>query len=159
MSGWTDERHAEAERLWREGKSANEISKLIGGVSRNGVIGRMYRAGITSPSGSHATRPRSAPPKPQARVAVSYRPPAPPKPRPPPPKSAAMIAQNPRPWITRAFGECAYPHDGDGADTRSCCNPCGTENYCPGHAKLMTTPATGWASVRDLERRFAQRAA
>lgn len=57
-SQWTDERHTEAVRLWKLGQSASQIAKALGGVTRHAVIGRMYRAGITSPVGSHVTRPR-----------------------------------------------------------------------------------------------------
>lgn len=40
---WNDEKTLQAQRLWRDGVSASVIAKRIGGVSRNAVIGRMYR--------------------------------------------------------------------------------------------------------------------
>ncbi|HOO50302.1 MAG TPA: GcrA family cell cycle regulator, partial [Alphaproteobacteria bacterium] len=40
---WTDERVAILKRLWGEGKTAAEIAKLIGGVTRNAVIGKAHR--------------------------------------------------------------------------------------------------------------------
>lgn len=40
---WTDERVALLKRLWGEGKTAAEIAKLIGGVTRNAVIGKAHR--------------------------------------------------------------------------------------------------------------------
>lgn len=80
MSDWTPERRAEAERLWRAGYSAAEIARQIGGVSRNGVIGVMYRAGITSNRGSHATAPRPVSTKvaaPSALRKIAVPPPSP----------------------------------------------------------------------------------
>lgn len=40
---WTSERVEEAARLWRTGASAGTIAKALGGVSRNAVIGKIYR--------------------------------------------------------------------------------------------------------------------
>jgi hypothetical protein len=52
------------------------------------------------------------------------------------------IAHAPRPWITRADGECAYPVDGAGAETRSCCNASGRATYCPAHqAAIRRSPS------------------
>ncbi len=61
MSGWTTERRAVAKKLWAEGRSASEIAKALGGVSRNAVIGLMHRAGLAK---GQASQPRSmaAPP-------------------------------------------------------------------------------------------------
>lgn len=41
--GWTDERVMLLKRLWVEGKTAAEIAKLMGGVTRNAVIGKAHR--------------------------------------------------------------------------------------------------------------------
>lgn len=40
---WTDERVAMLKQLWGEGKTAAEIAKLLGGVTRNAVIGKAHR--------------------------------------------------------------------------------------------------------------------
>lgn len=40
---WTAERTEHAQKLWREGISAAAIAERLGGVTRNGVIGRMNR--------------------------------------------------------------------------------------------------------------------
>ncbi len=64
------------------------------------------------------------------------------------------IARAPRPWLTREAGECAWPHDGDGATVRACCNPCGAAAYCPGHKALMRGPTAPSLAetLRDLAR-------
>lgn len=66
---WTDERVALLKRLWGEGKTAAEIAKLIGGVTRNAVIGKAHRlklSGRVSPiqeNGSKASPVSRAPRK------------------------------------------------------------------------------------------------
>jgi len=52
------------------------------------------------------------------------------------------IALAPRPWLTRLDGECAYPVDGEGPATRSCCNASGRATYCPAHHRAMRGPPT-----------------
>ncbi len=45
---WTDDRVAILEKLWGEGKSAAEIAKELGeGVTRNAVIGKAHRMGMS----------------------------------------------------------------------------------------------------------------
>ena len=65
------------------------------------------------------------------------------------------IAIAPRPWLTRAEGECAFPVDGESLATRSCCNPTGGETYCPAHRVVMRgPPATPIENlIFDLRRR------
>lgn len=59
---------------------------------------------------------------------------------------AATVAIEPRVWTSRKFGECAFPVDGEGADTRSCCNPTKGATYCPTHARVMLgTMPKSWA--------------
>ena len=47
-----------------------------------------------------------------------------------------VIPDHARPWLTRKFGECAYPY-GERGNVHSCCKPTfnGTP-YCEGHAAL-----------------------
>ncbi len=40
---WTDERVSMLRQLWGEGKTAAEIAKILGGVTRNAVIGKAHR--------------------------------------------------------------------------------------------------------------------
>lgn len=40
---WTDERVVQLRQLWGNGKSASEIAEILGGVSRNAVIGKAHR--------------------------------------------------------------------------------------------------------------------
>lgn len=60
---WTDERVELLKKLWSEGLSASQIAGELGGITRNAVIGKVHRLGLSgrakSPSSS-APRPRKA---------------------------------------------------------------------------------------------------
>lgn len=51
---WTDERIEQLTALWRDGKSAGQIAKTLGGVSRNAVIGKVHRLGLQLEGGHDA---------------------------------------------------------------------------------------------------------
>jgi GcrA cell cycle regulator len=60
---WTDERVEMLKKLWADGLSASQIAGELGGITRNAVIGKVHRLGLSgrakSPSSS-APRPRKA---------------------------------------------------------------------------------------------------
>lgn len=45
---WTEERVATLKKLWGEGKTAAEIAKELGGVTRNAVIGKAHRLKLSN---------------------------------------------------------------------------------------------------------------
>lgn len=45
---WTDERVETLKRMWGEGHSASQIAKELGGVTRNAVIGKVHRLGLSN---------------------------------------------------------------------------------------------------------------
>ena len=45
---WTDERVDTLRNMWSEGKSASQIAKELGGVTRNAVIGKVHRLGLSN---------------------------------------------------------------------------------------------------------------
>ncbi len=45
---WTDERVELLRRMWTEGQSASQIAKELGGVTRNAVIGKVHRLGLSN---------------------------------------------------------------------------------------------------------------
>jgi GcrA cell cycle regulator len=62
---WTDERVELLKKLWSEGLSASQIAGRLGSVTRNAVIGKVHRLGLsgratTSRVKSHRPRKRSA---------------------------------------------------------------------------------------------------
>ena len=51
---WTDERVETLKRMWSEGQSASQIAKELGGVTRNAVIGKVHRLGLSNRSAAPA---------------------------------------------------------------------------------------------------------
>ncbi len=45
---WTDERVETLKTMWTDGKSASQIAKELGGVTRNAVIGKVHRLGLSN---------------------------------------------------------------------------------------------------------------
>ncbi|MGE3149501.1 MAG: GcrA family cell cycle regulator [Pseudorhodoplanes sp.] len=68
---WTDERVELLKKLWTDGLSASQIAAELGGITRNAVIGKVHRLGLSgrakSPS-SAAPRQRRARPAHMMRV-------------------------------------------------------------------------------------------
>jgi GcrA cell cycle regulator len=54
--GWTEERVELLKKLWADGLSASQIAAELGGITRNAVIGKVHRLGLSgrakSPSSS-----------------------------------------------------------------------------------------------------------
>jgi GcrA cell cycle regulator len=48
VMSWTDERVELLKTMWTEGKSASQIAKELGGVTRNAVIGKVHRLGLSN---------------------------------------------------------------------------------------------------------------
>ena len=45
---WTDERVETLNKMWAEGQSASQIAKELGSVTRNAVIGKVHRLGLSN---------------------------------------------------------------------------------------------------------------
>ncbi|WGV16403.1 GcrA family cell cycle regulator [Fuscovulum ytuae] len=91
---WTDERVETLKRMWAEGQSASQIAKELGGVTRNAVIGKVHRLGLSNraPGGREdedeapvAAKPE---PKPEPAGTTARAEPAPPRPAPERPVAA-----------------------------------------------------------------------
>ncbi|MGI9383185.1 MAG: GcrA family cell cycle regulator [Methyloligellaceae bacterium] len=61
---WTDERVEILKKLWAEGLSASQIANRLGGVTRNAVIGKVHRLGLSG----RATTSRAKAPRPRRRI-------------------------------------------------------------------------------------------
>jgi GcrA cell cycle regulator len=59
--GWTDERVELLKKLWADGLSASQIAAELGGITRNAVIGKVHRLGLSG----RAKSPSSASPRPR----------------------------------------------------------------------------------------------
>lgn len=55
---WTEERVDLLKKLWTEGLSASQIARTMGDVTRNAVIGKVHRLGLSGRASSRPQRPR-----------------------------------------------------------------------------------------------------
>jgi GcrA cell cycle regulator len=85
---WTDERVETLKSMWSDGKSASQIAKELGGVTRNAVIGKVHRLGLSNRVGGE-NEEAAAPPEPVADEAREPVPDAPPQPAAAPARPAA----------------------------------------------------------------------
>lgn len=107
---WTDDRVETLKRMWGEGQSASAIAKELGGVTRNAVIGKVHRLGLSNrneepepapapePDKKAGKKPAAAPrPEPQAESG-----PATPEPASEEPATQAAFTPPPRRQIVPA---------------------------------------------------------
>jgi GcrA cell cycle regulator len=66
---WNDERVELLKKLWSEGLSASQIAGRLGGVTRNAVIGKVHRLGLSG----RATTSRMKSHRPRARTTATAR--------------------------------------------------------------------------------------
>ena len=98
---WTDERVETLKRMWSEGQSASQIAKELGGVTRNAVIGKVHRLGLSNRDEAEAEVPAPAPEP--AKLEAKAKPAAAPKakpaaaPKPEPVKVEAKPEPEPEP--------------------------------------------------------------
>lgn len=139
--GWSEERTTVAVKLWKEGLSASQIAKQLGGVTRNAVIGKVHRLGLAgraTPSKPVKIPARTRPARrrmPQVVVATALA-----------GERGEIAAMNP---IAPGLGvlgltefTCRYPiGDPQEPDFAFCGRTCSFEDtYCTDHAKLCYVP-------------------
>ncbi|MEM7546301.1 MAG: GcrA family cell cycle regulator [Pseudomonadota bacterium] len=95
---WTDERVEKLKAMWGEGQSASQIAKALGGVTRNAVIGKVHRLGLsnraTTKPAAPAPETKSAKPLPAQAAATAA-----PEPKPAPVERVIEAAPPPKPVI------------------------------------------------------------
>jgi GcrA cell cycle regulator len=177
---WTDERVETLRKLWLDGRSASQIAaELSNGITRNAVIGKVHRLGLSGRVKAPApAAPRPRPAKPQQSVqrpvasrpmtpisrgntALAYA-----------PQTEMMIIEKPAEEVVIPMSErvtitdlreamCRWPlGDPATSDFRYCGakSPVGTP-YCGYHARVAYQPVQERRRERDRERRAAQQAA
>lgn len=171
-SAWTADRITMLETLWRAGRSASEIAKALGGVTRNAVIGKIHRLGLAGRMPPTAPRRKRTDPSRRAPLRVA----GPAKP-PPPPAAPAVRA---RPATVAAIEAIARVFDGAALTARICRWPVGDPKaegfgycgaavvgqgpYCPGHhtaayrprQPVKPEPERGTPSIRRRGRSAAR---
>jgi GcrA cell cycle regulator len=91
---WTDERVELLKKMWSEGQSASQIAKELGGVTRNAVIGKVHRLGLSNRAGASAPAPE--------KKSASKAAPAAKKPAPKPVEKVVEVTVTPRKPIVPA---------------------------------------------------------
>ncbi|TVQ53095.1 MAG: GcrA cell cycle regulator [Rhodobacteraceae bacterium] len=97
---WTDERVEKLQAMWNEGLSAAQIAKALGGVTRNAVIGKVHRLGLSNRGPNAPKSAAEAETPPEAVAPTPTQAPAPepePEPAPEPKPVAAQPPAPPRP--------------------------------------------------------------
>ncbi|HEY3696148.1 GcrA family cell cycle regulator [Phenylobacterium sp.] len=145
--GWTDERVEMLKRLWLDGLSASQIAKQLGGVTRNAVIGKVHRLGLSGrATPSKPARPAFKPPRP-ARPAAA----APSAPRRIAEPMAAVPEAPPVRYVDEAPGSatvltlgahmCKWPIGDPSLETFTFCGRRASDGpYCNEHARVAYQP-------------------
>lgn len=180
-TGWSDDRVELLKKLWNDGLSASQIAGELGGVTRNAVIGKVHRLGLSgrakTNSASAAARPRKPAPRPNggggfaahpaprgAQAALAVQPRLPPEAAPEPrrelidPEVVVPFSQRVTIMELRET-MCRWPM---GDPTQPEFRFCGMKSdtgqpYCSYHCRIAYQPASDRRRDRDDPRR-AQRA-
>lgn len=155
---WTDERVETLKKLWQEGHSASQIAKQLGGVTRNAVIGKVHRLGLSGrATPSQPTRPLykpARPPRPAASASPAVERPAAQASvrRADPVLARPVISQPVVPYVeepgtatvlTLGAKMCKWPIGDPSSDSFSFCGRRSDEGtpYCVEHARVAYQPS------------------
>ena len=161
--GWTEERVSLLKKLWLEGLSASQIAKQLGGVTRNAVIGKVHRLGLSG---------RATPSQPQRPTFKTPRAPRPAIAASPAPRrsiEAALPAHLPAPILapeepgtatvlTLGAHMCKWPIGDPASDSFTFCGRRSDREgpYCVEHARVAYQPQQqkkgGRSSASELAR-------
>ena len=121
--GWSEDRVERLKALWADGLSASQVAKQLGGVTRNAVIGKVHRLGLSG------------------RVA------APVAAVPPAPEGPGLIAS----MADLCGPACKWPiGDPKAADFSFCGRPTeGAHPYCAGHGAAAFRPGKRTLLAKD----------
>ena len=150
-SGWSETRVTTLSQLWRDGLSASQIAKQLGGVTRNAVIGKVHRLGLSgrAAASAPARAPRTATPRPTRPRRVALAAPAVRKP--------PVLAYAPAPEGPGLIGDmallgahvCKWPIGDPKSPDFSFCGRQADGRYCAAHEQTGVRPGTAWRADRD----------
>lgn len=145
--GWTEERVAILKKLWLEGLSASQIAKQLGGVTRNAVIGKVHRLGLSG---------RATPSQPQRTTFKAPRAPRPVSSTPAAPRRVAEPSHQPQPRqtvyrvegpgsatvLTLGAHMCKWPIGDPSSDSFTFCGRRSDDGhpYCVDHSRVAYQP-------------------
>ncbi len=169
-AGWTEDRVGALKKLWLEGQSASQIAKQLGGgVTRNAVIGKVHRLGLsgratpsqparTTTTAFRPAKTRTTPPKqdygqpsaPRRIEAVQPRPTAP-----VPPTPLPVVVEQPGTATVLTLGAhmCKWPIGDPSSREFSFCGRRASEGvYCGEHARVAYQPQVKKNGTSELTR-------
>ena len=146
---WTEDRVEILTKLWAEGLSASQIANRLGGVTRNAVIGKVHRLGLSGRA--KPSRPKTVSKSKPSVKRVASKPRAPRKPAPviqppapPPPVEAKPLPNGEYATIlTIRDHMCKWPiGDPAASDFRFCGRRVKeSEPYCEAHCSVAYQPS------------------
>lgn len=146
--GWTDERVELLKKLWADGWSGSQMAKELGGVTRNAVIGKVHRLGLSG---------RAAPSKPARPAFKAPRPARPTISAPSAPRRIAEPSMTAHAPVVRYVDEtpgtatvltlgayqCKWPIGDPKVDNFTHCGRKAPDGpYCAAHAEVAYQPPT-----------------
>lgn len=155
---WTDERVELLKKLWADGLSASQIANRMGGVTRNAVIGKVHRLGLSGrATPSRTTRPRPRKTQPPSHPSTTMfraagntalkadEAPAPetlPEPAPSPVREVEIPPGERRTILTLTEQTCKWPIGDPGTEGFHFCGrgPAPGMPYCQHHAAIAYQP-------------------
>ena len=146
---WTDERVEQLKKLWSEGLSASQIAAKMGGVTRNAVIGKVHRLGLSgraTPARPERGRAGSEPAAASAAPFSGYLSSSESRTEAPEPDfiEAALLSSGDKATVpTLQRGMCKWPIGDPASDEFHFCGQPTTgigKPYCAYHARLAFQP-------------------
>lgn len=136
---WTDERVSLLTKLWGEGKTAAEIAKELGGVTRNAVIGKAHRLKLSNRVSPIQQNKKSVAPKAQAPAKAA---PAPAQPK--VKKTALQDNRQGIPLTDLKANQCRWPIGDPQEESFGFCGDGCLPSlpYCLEHAQVAYQAAT-----------------
>ena len=150
-AGWTEDRVGALKKLWLEGQSASQIAKQLGGgVTRNAVIGKVHRLGLSGRAApSQPARATFRPSRPRPAAQPTQAPSAPRRIEAAQPRPVA-VAPTPAPIpdlpgtatvMTLGAHMCKWPIGDPSSNEFSFCGRRSSEGvYCVEHARVAYQP-------------------
>jgi len=125
---WTDKRVAKLKKLWSKGLSASQIAEELGeGATRNAIIGKAHRLGLSS----RPSPVKAPPPKTEKKPVKKAKKPAPKKPE---------VKEEPKKITILNLTDrmCKWPIGHPGEENFHFCGQRATpgQPYCPHHCAL-----------------------
>ncbi len=151
-AGWSEDRVTTLKSLWLDGLSASQVARALGGVTRNAVIGKVHRLGLSGravPSAPTCSARPPTPRSPRQATARRKRPATQPTllPAPPasPPEGPGLVSS----LAMLGAHACKWPIGDPKASSFSFCGRLARGSYCQAHQAQAFRPGTAWRAESD----------